>query len=240
MAIERENQTINKEDLSAQAERKKILLRLYKNGLDTSDCVAYHCTSLETIQTMIVEGIIPGYTESTNKNPELPQHGDVYFMPRVGFFPFEKLESLPGPFEFENEKYYPKNFEELSKLNDIAQTHKFCSLLGLSIAKYRFAAMFYMDETTDGARTLDGKDAEEKLRLLFTDEQLARAEKVAKKRKGIVLGLKRDALKKYPPSPGDLGSDIRLSGGLNGLPIDIFSGIKPLGKEEKEFLDSLN
>jgi len=238
MAIERENLDTNEKSLLEQTEREKILVRLYQNGTNTSDCIAYHGTSLETIQFLITKGFIPGYTAFINNNPELPQHGDIYFMPRLGVFPFDKLPSLPNPSESKNKKYYPKKVEELFPPDDIAKAHRFCSLLSLNIAEYGYDAMFYMDDY-NGARTLDGKDAEKRLKLLFTDEQLAFAEKMAKKRKGVILGLKKDALEKYSLSQGDLGSDIRLNGGLNGFPIDIFSGIKPSGKEEKAFLDAL-
>ncbi|MBI3984672.1 MAG: hypothetical protein HY344_01865 [Candidatus Levybacteria bacterium] len=218
-------------------EREIALVRLWERGLDKIDCVAYHHTSLEAIEYLIANGGIPGHTgPETHTSPKLPQPGDVFFIPRILNFPFGRFPDLWDPKD--DSKLYSTDAGSFASqaTEDLPIAHRFCSLLGLDISRYGSAALCYVEDP----KVLDFFDA---VKLLYkaglTDPQMDAATETAKTRKGIVVGLTRRALDKYPVSVGDQGNDIRVSTGLYGLPASALSGIIPLGFEEIAFLESL-
>lgn len=227
--------------LLTQTQREVFLVELWEKGLDTADCIAYHETTLEAIAQLMINGGLPGHTGLKYEDPKLPQFGDVYFTPRADFFPFNRVSSLGTPEEGE---IYPKKSEDLQLvvLKEIAWAHRFCSLLGLDIGKYGLDALFYVEEEAlNEVKSLDFQHSEDQFRALgFTCGQLDLAKQLAKTRRGVVLGLERKALEEYLLSAGDsLNKDFRLSGGLKGLPVTVFSGAKPLGDEEIAFFREL-
>jgi len=102
---------VREQDLFNQQQREIFLVRLWEKGLDTSDCIAYHETSLEAIQILIFSGALPGYTGEIKNNPKRPQLGDVYFTPRLGFFPFEEVPDIQRLFN--GSPLHPGRYEEL-------------------------------------------------------------------------------------------------------------------------------
>ncbi len=111
--------------------------------------------------------------------------------------------------------------------------------MGLNIAKYAVLALDYIEEV-NGVKPVDSLIAEKIFRELgLTDERLNAALEAARTRKGILIGLTRSALDKYPLSLGNAGDDFRISTGSHGLPTSAFSGVMPLGTEETAFFESL-
>lgn len=220
-------------------EREAYLIKLWGKDLDTQDCVAYHETSLEAIEILITTGRLPGHTGPTQENPNLPQLGDVYFTPRKNVFPFEKLPDI-WLLDPRDKWLHPENFQDLSYSDDsLPIAHRFCSLLGIDISEFGMQAINYIHDL-NGIKFLDFFEAEIELKKLgLTDEQMTEAYEQAKLRRGLVLGLNREALDQYQLTVGDGGYDFRLNGGLKGLPITAFSGIETLGPEETSFFQGL-
>lgn len=226
------------QDEQTPKQREQSLVRLWERGLDTIDCVAYHHTTLEAIEYLIANGGIPGHTgPEIYTSPELPQPGDVFFIPRILNFPFGRFPDLWG--SRDDSKLYSTDADSFiasQTIEDLPIAHRFCSLLGLDIGRYGSAALCYVEDP----KVLDFLDAVKLLHKAgLTDPQMDTATETAKTRKGIVVGLTRRALDKYTVSIGDQGNDIRVSTGLNGLPASALSEIIPLGTEETAFLEGL-
>ncbi|MBI4089098.1 MAG: hypothetical protein HY424_00120 [Candidatus Levybacteria bacterium] len=237
--IEQEINILDQLELTQQG-REKITLGLWRKAIDTPECIGYHCTTLETIEHAIINGRIPGYTELSNENPDLPQAGDIYFLPHPINFPFERLPQL---IDVSTISPYGKDAAlretEISSC-DTAVAHRFCSILGLDISVYTQTALNYILDYDRPKKTIDFKEASEIFqRLGFNPNLINQAIIVAKKRKGIIIGLARKALIKYPIAEGDEGTDFRLQTKERGLPLSLLSCIKPLGEEEIAFFQTL-
>jgi hypothetical protein len=219
------------QELLSRESREAFLVNLWERGLDTADCVAYHETSLEVIEHLISIGTIPGYTGLESTDPMLSQPGDIYFTPRENF-PFDKIPEWAGL----GNRGYPATIADLFVYSSIAFVHRACSFLGLDLNQ----SERLLNIRGEGLEFASDED-EETLTSLFSEQQLAEAEQHAKTRRGVVLGLTRSALDKYPLSPGDdvANGDIRLSLGQNGIPATAFSGLKALGEEESLFFQRL-
>lgn len=209
--------------------RKNKLAELVSNEEDSTEYIAYHATTIESIERLITYGSIPGFTEESNKNPNLPQKGDIYFLPNPQSFPYE---TLPNLWKVDN-----PNQNALQKFaQHRAIGHRFCSVLGIDIAEYTMYAENLVEHPSD----IDFKIAEDAFnKLHFTPQAIEHAKTLSLKRKGIILGLNGSALSKYPISVGDGGEDFRLSTKEKGLEISDIAFVMPLGEEERIYLESL-
>jgi hypothetical protein len=220
--------------------RKTKIVKLWEKGLETTDCIGYHCTTLEAIQYSINHNGIPGRTGNSDPDPTLPQIGDIYFLPRLLTFPFEKLPDLlaMGRIDRSEEEFALREAEMTA--DSTAMAHKLCSFLKLDISIYGNAAENYLEDLDRERKSLDYFEAERALTGLKLDKKLiSQAVDAARKRKGVIIGLKRSALELYPLSEGDAGNDFRLSTGKEGLILNALSGIKSLGPEETLYFQNL-
>lgn len=221
---------------------EKEVVRLWQRGLETDDCIGYRGVSLETIEYLIESGAIPGYARAAYEGAsvELPQPGDIYFLPRLQTFPFEKLPGLltsdripPDAFEFALQGC-------ISMAESRAWGHNFAKRLGLDIGIYSFEASVYVEDFDSRKHIMDFHV----IRKEFKDKGVStramrKVALLARRRKGVVIGLKKEALDFYVPQEGDLGTDFRINPGTDGLSYTFLSGIKPLGSVEENFFNNL-
>ncbi len=222
-----------------QSSAEKALVDLWKKGIFTSECIAFHGTSLEAIQIMAHTGYIPGYTLNDDyESSELPQPGDVYFHPRDNTFPFDEVNID----EFTN--LNPGHFKDtltwsMSYAKSNAVAHNFCAQLGLDISQhelhaYDFHEDFYRPTSPDG---IENRAYFRNLRI--PEHLQSQTLITANRRKGVILGLHRNTLKHLPISLGDGGDDFRVSTGMKGLHYQFLSGLLALGPQENAFFASL-
>lgn len=209
---------------------REQIYNLSKAELITPDCVAYHGTSIEAIEYMLEFGFIPGYASENYDELGLPQYGDIYFGPRENVswdeIPSTKGLSLNGT---------DLEIQSIGAIaGGVARGHRFCKLLGLPISMYGFFAEMLVEEF--GNSNVFAQDARREINPIgIPEERIEQAVIDAKQRKGVIVGLHRNALKVFPFSIGDSGDDIRISRGLTRLTPDYLTVIQPLGEEEKQF-----
>lgn len=230
----------NTPEINSRPEREKFLLQLYERGITTKDCVAFHGTSLESIQYLLDHGFLPGHTGAPDNHYNLPQTGDIYFYPRKNIFPFRKypqLKLVERNISSGEVTMTGRKFEIGAEI--VARNHRFFSLLNKPLNSEE-TTKYSVSELIDSVLSNDMEET--KLiaqKLETTEEQLKKAALEAVKRHGILLGLKRDALSYFLLSPGDGEVDFRLHTKENGLALNCLSGLKVLGDEEKKFFEDL-
>jgi hypothetical protein len=219
-----------------------LLLDLYRRGLETSDCVGYRGTSIESIATARENTGLPGYSPNALhldlSNPELPQPYDIYFYPRLKTFPFSQL-----PLLLEEDRISPDTPEFAyadahRSAPSLGKAHRLLTLLNLDIGKYSYLGVRLIDDPF--GRDIGAKDIYNHL----VDKGISRtqvllADLLSRHRKGVVVGLKEAAINQYPILEGDAGDDFRLNVGPGGLDLHFLSGLKPLGLYEKYYFMKL-
>lgn len=240
-------------------ERAELLYRLYKRGLNTPDCVGYHGTSLVTMKVGFDIGFLPGYTspDAADSPSDLPQFGDIYFMPRRKTFPYDKLPELAVDYRWPRgyteedlrsgnrriNRYFARwgnthLYETMNIAESRGRGHAFLAELDLDIGRHDLRAMDVIESKGKFKRFRE-MAVDYFCNLGISKYRLKKAALIAKKYEGVELGLRECALDMFPPSVGDGGDDFRLSPGLYGFPIECISGIRALGLMEKEFFEDL-
>ncbi len=203
--------------------RTKKILELFSRGLnDSENCIGYHGTSVEAINYLLKNGCLPGRRDSETENKSLPQKGDFYFMPI--------REHLLGLQEFKREETqdptkYAENYAHFISAGDYFLTN-----LNLDIENQEyisFSRRFLFDDDPEAEEFFLSKG--------FSKQLLDSAAREAKKRKGVIIGIHKNALDKYVPKYGDGGDDLRFSLPSEGLSYEYLSGIEPLGQEEWDY-----
>lgn len=209
------------------------LLTLWQRGIEDPSVVGYHSTSLETILYSIRYGSFPGHTEVPYDDPELPQRGDIYFAPRMATFPFGLLPDLLSQDMIRSMDEFGLR-ESRGTAISRAVGYRACDLLGLPAEKYGLLVTGYLND-----RVVRGENRGKLFDMGFTRDELIDVISKAKKRRGIVVTLKREALDTYPLSTDDSGTGFRLSTGILGLPLRFLAGLEALGEEERQFFEDL-
>ncbi len=206
-------------------QREKQVVELFEMGLDDEENTAgYHGMSLETLQFLIEQGHIPGY--SREEVSSLVEPGDLFFVAIPECFPeFDKL--------IQTNRYESPDKHAAGYANDLGKSHYILKQLGLPLNNTEI--MVAVIQAEDDQESFDllvqksGKKIDE-IKKIFRD---------ARKRKGIVVALSKslftsDKHIRY----GDDEADLRIQL-PNGLTLKDIVGIDPQGQEELKFLEKL-
>ncbi len=210
--------------------------------------MGYHGASLETLDHLIKFGRLPGRKESNN-NKNLPQQGDLYFMP-----PDVEVSDRYSKFAYvkeQVEKRYKGIPKHLWEVSDYAETNAFEDYLAikLGLEVRSFKTMEIVDYITleYSSDNMPTEPSEMEIfreinniinNLSLTDNELVELLNEAKRRKGVIFSFSKEIQNDFQVSKGDDGQDLRIHTGT-GLPISYINGILPLGSMEEEFLEDL-
>ncbi len=203
--------------------RLKKILELFAKGLDDSEnCIGYHGTSTEAINYLLKNGYLAGRRDCEAKDKNLPQKGDFYFMPireHLSAFQEFKREEDKDPIK------YAENYAHFISAGDYFLTN-----LNLDITNQEyisFSRRFLFDDDPEAEEFFLSKG--------FSKQLLDSVAREAQKRKGVIIGIHKNALDKHVPTYGDGGDDLRFSLPSEGLSYEYLSGIEPLGQEEWDY-----
>ena len=206
-------------------QREKKVAELFEVGLnDEEQTAGYHGMSLETLQFLIEQGHMPGY--SREEASSLVEPGDLFFVAIPECFPnFDKLTQTG--------RYESPDQHAAGYANDLGKDHYILKQLGLPF-----------NDTQLLMAVMQAEDHSESFELLLEKSGKTRAEiqktfRDAKKRKGIVIALSKDL---FTPEKlvryGDDEADLRIQI-PQGLTLEHIVGIEPQGQEELKFLQKL-
>ncbi len=206
-------------------QRERQVAELFEVGLDDEENTAgYHGMSLETLQFLIENGHIPGY--SREEVSSLVEPGDLFFVAIPERFPsFDKL--------IHTGRYESPDQHAAGYANDLGRDHYILKQLGLPLNESQtMTAVMEAENDPESFELLlqkSGKN-EAEVKKIFRD---------AKKRKGVVVALAKslfttDKRIRY----GDDEADLRIQL-ANGLTLNDIVGIEPQGPEEFKFLEKL-
>jgi hypothetical protein len=211
------------------------VVKLFENGLDSTDeIIGYHGTSLETLQTILKEGVLPGAMLQSDTSYPYDPKDSLFFFPVK-----EKFQDHYLAHKFQDHNEAAKAVEIYSKL--LAGAHYILSELGIGTKNW---------EEVNLAKSLiigfPGYTEDEELEALeffskngVTKEQLIKIAEQGTERKGVVLGLKKSILEIYSPTNYNQRApdlSIVVTGGLS---LEHLAGIDPLGQQEWDFLVDL-
>ena len=226
---------------SSQEYREVQLLQLLQSDIQADSCIAYHATSIETLEYMLRCGGLPGTTceDFLGSSPLSPKAGDLYCMPRLETFPFERLEDsedLLKDFPSDPSNYALYTCRDIA--DGIARPHRFLNLLDLDISTHGQNGHFIVNDY--GYDTPDYEIALEEFQILgFSEKALIKAIEVSSNRAGVVVGIRKEAVDAFRVSRGDSGWDIRFNLMPDGMGIEFLSAVEPQGREEIAFFQQL-
>lgn len=206
-------------------QREKKVAELFEIGLDDEEQTAgYHGMSLETLQFLIEQGHMPGYSRPEASSFVDP--GDLFFVAIPECFPnFDKLTQTG---QYESPDQHAAGYA-----NDLGKNHYILKQLGLPF-----------NDTQLLRAVMQAENDPESFELLLEKSGKTRAEiqkifRDAKKRKGIVIALSKDLftpekLIRYGNDEADLRIQIP-----QGLTLEHIVGIEPQGQAELKFLQKL-
>jgi len=101
-----------------RVERIRHLVTTWRTPSPAQDIIGFHGTSILGLENLIERGILPGVTEPSSENPDLPRTGDLYFFPKKTVFQnqFPTMSFQKAPLQ-EASNYA----NDLSKMHHIAQ-----------------------------------------------------------------------------------------------------------------------
>jgi hypothetical protein len=196
-----------------------------------SQSFGFHGTSIETVQTIMEKGVLPGRTRPLDQTPySQPTPGDV-FMWKTKWNSDGTLNTTIYDALSRDNRYNP--FEEsVGYAELIAQRHCFARLTGLDITNKhedRIAGQLSCNEDT-----MPNSYVKEMWLRGFTRNQLEAARRIANTHKGVVIGLSCKIENDYPIIDVNLVGDDgwKIVTGARGLPFTYITGLVPLGPTE--------
>lgn len=228
------------------AGREKHLLLLVRRGVPTNDCVGYHGTSMEAIEYLITHGNLSGATYEHVEGLEI---GEFYFTPRLDYFPKNHpfLRRYPSWKEHINQR----NTGDDEKLQNaahyatnVAETHYFLRRLGIDFAAddYYLAArrLFHAIDYPFSPFSADRLTFLNRFEQVgYTTSELLTIIGEARRRKGIILGIKHTILSHFDIQPGNDGyNDVKIYI-PKGLSFEFLSGASPQSTQEQDFFAHL-
>lgn len=203
-------------------QREKQIVELFQRGFqDEGNIAGYHGTSLESLQFLIQNGYLPGYTR--NVETHFRKKNDFFFAPVGEYFPKLKELDMPRKHALEMAQNYARQMSEtyyvLQKLNlPFTDDTIFCMV-----------QQALWDGNIEGIMQVSKEPKREVTKII----------KDAKNRQGIVIALSKDLftsdkLVRYGDDIGDLRIQLP-----NGLSLKDIVGIEPHGTNELKYLEKL-
>ncbi len=205
-----------------RAERKKIIVELAAKDLNSPDIIAYHGLSIETLEYLINQGCLPG--DTVNSDPK--NIGNLFFFPRETQNPIERAASVAG--------IIAQHHHASSKLElpiDNPDYHELLTGLWGNTFKPEDKEKFIQSDWVTGLKKIFEKTKK-------TEDELFDALLEAQDYRGFVVGLNKKTLTDFKKNPGDSPEDFYINCPF-GLDIKYLSALRPLGKKEQEFIESL-
>lgn len=173
------------------------------------DVFFLHATSVETMEQFVKTGNIPGRSYATFRHKK----GEIFMYPLTDRMPArESLVRQIPPTEVASRE------DIVGYANLLAERHYMMTRLAIPFSDAR--ALRIVDELLVGVtpRTTTDLDLREKIETFLRDHGGEMAVGMllaeAKLRKGVILGIKKSALRKYPLERGDPGDgDIKMKTG---------------------------
>jgi hypothetical protein len=221
--------------IAERAARIELLQGLVEQGINASDVIGYHATSVEAIEYFIQHGRMAGWTGENYKDPSLPQNGDLYFVPLQGAIP-----KFPGDEQFKSPSFVLDEMERMAEAR--GRKHRFLNVLGLPYTSEEPSVsvpeFLFSDGLPSESLPITIHTDEDYVRLLKLRQrsQIEHAIDSAKERKGVIAAVSSKVLKYGMPELAE--GDLRVS--MHRVPFeDLFSGIKPMGNADRQFFRTL-
>lgn len=195
----------------------------FQRGITSTDCLGVHGTSLEKLQYMCRNGVLPG---KQNSGEARFSKGDIFFdRVKNGIISINDMDDVA---------YY-------AKLN--GGQHYIMKTLGMNFSDerdYSVALGFlgqskYIDQNKKFVELIKKRNWDLELVKNVVSE--------AEQQKGVILGINISASNNYKTLNKD-NHDLEMDGSRlvtngKGLPFGFILGIKPLGERETQFIQSL-
>lgn len=197
----------------------------YRRGLTGDGCIGLHGTSLETIQYLLANGVLPGGIKNHRMDDE---PGEVFYTPL-------KHTGTISSVDIEMSTWYAKKN---------GARHFLSSQLNLDLSKPQSHVIVNRLANHTSVPLADNP----KFQKLFTTKgwhpsEIQNLVELAEEQKGIIVGIRTQVSSRYQISNtdrlGGYNDGPRIITKGKGLPFTNILGILPLGDREQQFFDTL-